>query len=410
MLLSFTVENFRSIRNTLTFSMIPTSYKELDESGNTREVTKGLKATTVAAIYGANSSGKSNFIRAMGSMRRIILTSIKLNASEDLPTDPFVLDENSPSKPTTFEAKFFTHQRIYRYGFTFNAKEIVKEWLYETAKIKEQALFVREKGNISIGKKFEEGEGKIELTAKNRLFLSLVSQLNGSISKLVIEWFQHFNNISGLNNENFRDFSIDLLLRKDNESKAAMMFLKQMDLGFSDLKPIEQNLDESFFPRDMPAKIKESILRQHANEKVLFLESKHKIHQNDGTVIEKFFQFDDMESEGTLKIFDLSGPIINTLLHGYTLVVDELDAKLHPLLTKKIVKIFNSPKGNPHNAQLIFATHDTNLLDKNLLRRDQIWFAEKDKNEETTSLNQLSEILVYDKEKKENKKVRNDRI
>ena len=167
--------------------MIPTSYKELDESGNTREVTKGLKATTVAAIYGANSSGKSNFIRAMGSMRRIILTSIKLNASEDLPTDPFVLDENSPSKPTTFEAKFFTHQRIYRYGFTFNAKEIVKEWLYETAKIKEQALFVREKGNISIGKKFEEGEGKIELTAKNRLFLSLVSQLNGSISKLVIE-------------------------------------------------------------------------------------------------------------------------------------------------------------------------------------------------------------------------------
>lgn len=410
MLLSFTVENFRSIKNSLAFSMIPTSYKELEDSGNIREVTKSVKITTVAAIYGANSSGKSNFIRAMGAMRRIILTSIKLNASEDLPADPFVLDDKSPTRPTTFEAKFFSNQRTYRYGFTFNSKEIIKEWLYETAKVKEHALFLRENGNITIGKKFEEGEGKIELTAKNRLFLSLVAQLNGKTSKQIIEWFQHFNNISGLNNENFRDFSIDLLLKKDLESKAAMNFLKQMDLGFSDLKPIEQNLDESFFPPDMPIKLKESILKQHANEKVLFLESKHKIHRNDGTTTEKFFQFDDMESDGTLKIFDLSGPIINTLLHGYTLVVDELDAKLHPLLTRRIVKIFNSPKGNPNNAQLIFATHDTNLLDINLLRRDQIWLTKKNKDDETTSLKQLSEILVYDKEKGEEKKVRNDRI
>lgn len=170
MLLSFTVENFRSIKNSLVFSMIPTSYKELEDSGNIREVTKSVKITTVAAIYGANSSGKSNFIRAMGAMRRIILTSIKLNASENLPTDPFILDENSPTRPTTFEAKFFSNQRTYRYGFTFNSKEIIKEWLYETAKVKEHILFIRENGNITIGKKFEEGQGKIELTAKNRLF------------------------------------------------------------------------------------------------------------------------------------------------------------------------------------------------------------------------------------------------
>lgn len=296
------------------------------------------------------------------------------------------------------------NKKIYRYGFTYNAKEIKKEWLFETVRIKEQLLFCRSQQELKLGKNFKEGEGKIELTAENRLFLSLVSQLNGEISKQIIDWFQSFNNITGIDNEQFRDFSIKVLLKNDETAIAARKFLNMMDLGFSDLKPSEQNLDESFFPNDMPAKLKENILKQHANEKIFFLESKHKIRNIDGSTREQFFSVDDMESEGTLKMLDLSGPITDTLHKGSTLVIDELDAKLHPLLTQKIILLFNSPTTNPNNAQLIFATHDVNLLRNDILRRDQIWFAEKDSEDESTNIRQLSNIS------EDGKKIRNDRI
>ena len=112
-----------------------------------------------------------------------------------------------------------------------------------------------------------------------------------------------------------------------------------------------------------------------------------------------------MESEGTKKIINMSGPIIDTLERGGLIVVDEFDAKLHPLLTKKIIEIFNSPESNPNNAQLIFATHDTNLLSNKIFRRDQIWFAEKDSNDESTDIYPLSDIREQNGDK-----IRNDRI
>lgn len=149
-------------------------------------------------------------------------------------------------------------------------------------------------------------------------------------------------------------------------------------------------------------------MKEHANEKMHFLESAHTFRRKDGTTSQKLFDTEEMESEGTLKILDLSGPIIDTLANGYTLVIDELDAQLHPLLTQRIIQIFNSQKSNPHNAQLIFATHDTNLLRNKILRRDQIWFVEKDKTDEFSRLKSLSDIEIYDKN--DYRKVRRDRI
>ena len=181
-----------------------------------------------------------------------------------------------------------------------------------------------------------------------------------------------------------------------------------MDLGFSSLKPLEQTVDESIFPANIPEVIKEKFLKEHANEKMYLLKSAHTVHHRDGTTNLQLFDFDEMESEGTSKIFDMSGPIIDTLVNGYTLVIDELDAKLHPLLTKRIVNIFNSEKGNPHKAQLIFATHDTNLLTIDTLRRDQIWFIDKEKDDESSRLSRLSEMTIVTKN--EDRKVRNDRV
>ena len=410
MLIEFSVRNYRSFKEKQTFSMKASPYDKdtIDkENPRPRQIDK-LNLLPVAAVYGANSSGKSNLLNAMGNMREIIMSSVKINATDPLPIDTFALDEAFLEEPTEFEAVFLLSNKTYRYGFIYTRNEIKKEWLFEKSRIKELELFTREGSSFSIQKRFKEGEGKQDLTTANRLFLSLVAQLNGETSKQVINWFQHFNNISGTFNSSFRDYSIKLLLNNDEKTNASKGFLKQMDLGFSELKPEEHPLDDSFFPTGLPQKIKEDFLKRHPNEMMRSLKSAHTFQHKDGNTSLRLFDSEEMESEGTLKILDLSGPIINTLINGYTLVVDELDAKLHPFLTKKLINIFNSRKGNPNNAQLIFATHDTNLLNNEILRRDQIWFAEKDRTHESTILKRLSEIEMTDDG--EFRKVRRDRI
>lgn len=413
MLIEFSVQNYRSIKEKQTFSMKASPYDkdkafQGEDKLRHREIGKyKISLLPVTAIYGANSSGKSNLLSAMWTMRDIILSSSKSNSTDKLRIDTFALDENYLDVPSEFEATFYLNDRIYRYGFAHTQTEIKREWLYERTRIKEQELFIRDNGKITIGKNFKEGVGKESMVSPNRLFLALVDFLNGEISTKILKWFKHFNIISGTFNKNFRDYSIDLLLKKDEKTNASKEFLKQMDLGFSELNPGEQDIDESIFPPNIPQKVKENFLKEHANEKIRFLESIHTFHHKDGTISQKTFDSGEMESEGTIKILDLSGPIINTLVNGYTLAIDELDAKLHPLLTQKIIDIFNSGSGNPYNAQLIFATHDTNLLNNKILRRDQICFVEKDKADESSKLKRLSDI---ESKSGEFRKVRRDRI
>lgn len=411
MFIEFSVTNYRSFKEKQTFSMKASPYDKdkTTDKGNARPRQVGkLSLLPAAAIYGANSSGKSNLLSAMWIMRKIILTSVKMNSADKLPIDQFALDENKLDEPTEFEITFYMNEKIYRYGFAYTRDEIKKEWLYEKSRNKEQSLFTRDGKTLIVSKNFTEGDGKAEMVSPNRLFLSLLDLLNGEISKKIINWFKHFNVISGLSNKKYRDYSIELLLKKDQKTNASKIFLKQMDLGFSDLSPGEQDIDDSIFPPNIPQKVKENFLKEHANEKMRFLESAHTFRRKDGTITQKLFDSEDMESDGTLKILDLSGPIIDTLANGYTLVIDELDAQLHPLLTQKIIHVFNSTKGNPYNAQLLFATHDTNLLRNNILRRDQIWFVEKDSTEEFSKLKSLSDIEINDNN--DFRKVRRDRI
>ena len=265
-------------------------------------------------------------------------------------------------------------------------------------------LFTRNENGIGVDEKFAEGQGKEEMTTDNKLFLSLVANFNGKISYSVMNWFQHFNIISGINDEDFKLFSINYLTKDSPEAAKANNFLGNMDLGFSSLKKIELNFEETL-PPDFPEDLRKDLLKKYPNSKTPFLKSGHIVHLNDGTSIEQFFSVEEMESEGTKKILNMSGPIMDTLTNGYTLVIDELDAKLHPLLTRKIIETFNSPETNPNKAQLIFATHDTNLLSNKILRRDQIWFTEKDRNDESTDIYPLSDIREQNGDK-----IRRDRI
>lgn len=394
MLLSFTVGNFRSFKENKTFSMVaaPAPISEMKEIVR-NECNKDV--LPVVAIYGANSSGKSNLLLAMRTMCKVLRFSIRTNPSEELDTDVFKLDEAFAGKPTHFEVICTIESRIYRYGFEYNAAKVVREWLFDATKDEEKLLFVRNENGIGCDAKFAEGKDKEEMTADNRLFLSLVAQLNGEISRSIMNWFQNFIVVSAVNDDDFKRFSIDYISQNSQEANVAKDFLNELDLGFSDLKKTEISIE------DRHPRLREWLRGMHVenspkipflDSKISFLESGHDVRMSNGSTQVRFFPVDEMESAGTKKMLNISGPIADTLAKGRTLVIDELDAKLHPLLTRKIIAQFNSRKSNSKNAQLIFATHDTNLLGNKMLRRDQIWFAEKDRDDMSTDIYPLSEI------------------
>ena len=341
------------------------------------------------AVYGANSSGKSNLISAMQAMKLCVLSSVRLNPNDMLQYEPFLLLKDN-NKPTMFEVSFLKGKWCYRYGFSYTQTEIVDEWLFRrtTNRSKEQALFIRNKEGIAFeDKKFPEGIGLETKTNGNRLFLSLCAQLGGEISNQVISWFEiDFNVASGLNNQVYREFSKMQFHTRRNASTEAMRFFKTMQLGFNGISTHEE---KTIISNDMSA--------YHIE-----IESVHNLYDKKGNACGQInFPFDEKESSGTRKLFDMSGPIFDTLEKGSTLVIDELDAKMHPLISQQIIRLFNSTRSNPHNAQLIFTTHDTHLLSTKMLRRDQIWFTEKN-DAEQTDLYCLTDIVLPDGTKPRN--------
>lgn len=381
------------------------------KSGSIKEHKKSViqvgkyKVLPLAIFYGANSGGKSNFIKAISLMRRMVLRSVKMNKGDNLPYVPFALDQTSGMSPTLFEMQFISDGAQYRYGFEYDKKEIITEWLYEKCfGEKEYELFLRSQDYIEVSeKRFREGVGKEDLTNPNRLFLSLVAQLKGEKSNKVIEWFGKCNVLSGIDSEGYEGFTLNMFLEHLDGADEAQDFFQKLQLGFTRF-----SVKESDIPNDvlgnLPESIKSQLEKDIESGKVVESITTHNIYDENGSVIGKRdFRKDAMESEGTKKVIELSGPIFDTLHNGKILVVDELDAKLHPLLTRNIVLLFMDPQQNKHGAQLIFATHDTNLLDLRIVRRDQIWFAEKD-NIEQTDIYSLAEF-----KDEEGNKVRNDR-
>jgi len=185
-------------------------------------------------------------------------------------------------------------------------------------------------------------------------------------------------------------------LKKSNNGGSILNFLKKLGLGFDELKLEDHDIDVEALPREIPDEVKKFILKNSDGGKATSVQTIHKKFNEEGIFISnELFDIND-ESEGTQKIFSLAGPIIDTLKNGKMLIIDEFDARLHPKLSLAIVEMFNSKEGNPNNAQLIFMTHDTNLLSNKLFRRDQVWFTEKNRYGATA----LYSLVEY--------KVRND--
>ncbi len=378
MLINFTCRNFLSFKNEKTFSLLAaTPVKEFQEE-NVFKADR-YKLLKGAVIYGANAGGKSNLLKAMNKMRNLVINSSKnIQKGETLGISPFFLCASTVKSPSKFEITFLIDNIKYRYGFEADDLEIKSEWLYFTSKIKEIPLFLRKGEGIEVFNKFKGGKGLEERTRNNALFLSVCAQFNVEAATKIMSWFYNFNIISGLEDKRYQHISEDMLINDADSERMIIDFVKKADLGIQKIDIIRTKITDDILPEDTPNDIKNVLI----NNKMSDISTIHNFYDDEGSPIGiTKFNFYTQESEGSKKFFRLSGPIINTLIEGKILVIDELDARLHPILSAEIVRMFNSKDTNPNNAQLIIATHDTNLLSAKIFRRDQIWFTEKDNNE-----------------------------
>lgn len=382
MLKTFTVENFKSIRELQTLSMEAGKGDHLEWSNVI--ATGRHRLLKSAAIYGPNASGKSNVIQAMTWFSLFVLNSSREGQRGDsIDIDPFLLHTEWADRPTHFEVEFLVGDWEYRYGFTVSNEEVVSEWLFrrELNGGREVRLFTREGQEISASPKyFKEGRGLEERTRSEALFVSVCAQLNGEISGEILEWVAQFRFASGLSESAFFSFTARRLQSKESRSEIEE-FSRNADLGIRGIESSFQEVDEESLPPGLTKETRAKLLKN--KPLIADITTIHAVINGKGKIVEEIeFDLKDDESQGTQKFIALTGPILFTLEQGSILIVDELEARLHPRLTQAIVDLFHSP-ANRKNAQLIFATHDVTLMEPDRFRREQILFCEKNEEEAT---------------------------
>ena len=382
MLIEFSVGNYRSFKEKVTFSMVAANLvakdKKLDEN-NVFAVNEDLTLLKSAAIYGANASGKSNLAKAFVFMKKFMIDSSRETQSVDkIKVEPFRLSTKTEKEPSFFELVFRVDNVQYRYGFEANQERVISEWLFYVPKLRETKLFERKLNTISISKQYK-AEGLQDKTRDNSLFLSVSAQFNVGIAEKILEWASDkLNVIFGVKDEGYIGHTLNCLLESINKNEI-LKLVKNLDLSISDINVESTDVTMNSLPNTMPEELKKIII-QNSSSKVASVTTLHQKFDSDGNYQSmEEFDLNRHESEGTQKLFALTGPIITTLKEAEIIMIDELDARLHPLISQAIVKLFNSNETNPNNAQLIFMTHDTNLLSNKLFRRDQIWFTEKNR-------------------------------
>ena len=385
MLIRFSFKNFKSFKNENCLDMEATSLKEHEY--NVAKIDNG-EYLKVSAIYGANASGKTNVLQAFDYMKKRILVSD--DSKKNSPIDEenvytFMINNDPIALEVEILAK---NNKIYKYGFEVLNDKIISEWLFEKRVNKFYSIFERNNNNVQIMK------------VKNKLFdltnvddttlflksFRLIDKSNEDFSN-VYDWFVNSTYLD-LGNPNFERFinnRVSLkILSDENYKKELLKFIKTFDSGIEGIKTTP-----------------DSIEAVKSNNGIIDIEVIHKGENGELKALPFY-----LESNGTRKMFHLFDFFMDALKNGMVLFVDELDAKLHPLLTRYIINLFHNSDTNKGNGQLIYSTHDTVNLNKETFRRDEIWFAEKDKDG-ISEIYALSDYILED-DKNAGKKVRND--
>ena len=387
MLIEFSVANFMSLKERQTFSMVAAKSKELDDTHTfTAPMSSGkeIKLLRSAAIYGANAAGKTSLLDAIYIMSEIVTKSaFEKNRGDPLPVKPFKLDSKTRNAPCEFEIHLIIKGVRYQYGFSATPERITAEWLTAYPHNRAQHWFSREW--LPTKKIYEwefgaslSGEKEVwkNATRDNALFLSTSVQLNSEKLQPLYDWFKE-QMIPPERLRAGKHFSVALC----NEGKMdkVLDFLKAADLGIDDMRVNETTLTVDSFADDVPEQARHAFLKDIGDTQVYEVTIVHSDRQGQAVA----FEFNE-ESDGTQQIFAFAGCWIDALENGRLIVIDELHNHLHPELVKFLIQLLHNDKANPHNAQLVFTTHETGLLNQKLMRRDQIWFCEKNKNNETT--------------------------
>ena len=379
MLIRFSFKNFKSFKNENCLDMEATSLKEHEYNIAKTDAGDFLK---VSAIYGANASGKTNVLLAFNYMKRRILVS------DDLRKESPLLEKNIFSfmindEPIGLEVEILArNKKIYKYGFEVLKDKIVSEWLYEKRINKFYPIFERDNNNINMKSNSKiSGFANVDETT---LFLNIYSKIDKDNEDInnVYNWFltSIYLDLGNPNFEKTISNRVSLKILSDKNYKNELLkFIRTFEAGVEDIK-ITPNSIEAI---------------KNNNETVDI----EVIHKNKNGELKSLPFY--LESNGTRKMFYLFDFFMDALKYGNVLFIDELDAKLHPLLTRYIINLFHNKKTNIGNGQLIYSTHDTVNLNKDTFRRDEIWFAEKDEDG-------ISEIYSLSDYKINDTKVRND--
>lgn len=370
MIVDFTIKNFRSIKTEQTFSMYARN-KPKHLSGNISYIEDDLGVLKTSAIYGANASGKTNILKAFECLQEIIVESGDWKQGDSIEQyQPYLLSEDTKSEPTEFEIEFYAKKIRYRYEIHFNESSILFEKLEAFYSARASYLFERlypdDWENVRFGESYKGGRKKTPFFPNNS-YLSKVGNSADS-PQVVRDIYNYFRK-----NINIQHKEQVLRLAywddKPHLKRITNSFLKEADLGIDSFDYETTELPEHIkITEEMPSRLKRILMNEFSRREVFY-------HTDEKNNLVKFSK--DMESSGTQRLFELIPAILEILINGEVLLIDEIENSFHPHIAKMLVKIFNDPTLNINNAQLIYTTHDLSLMTSDLLRKDQIYLTEK---------------------------------
>ena len=390
MLIDFSFNNYLSFADEANFSMVASNtVKECENdvaSGNNvwKNPSSSLRLLKSAAIYGANGSGKSTIVSAMADFRSLVLYSF---INEGLVTNIckkfFRFSIDGRDNPVSMQMIFMANNTRYRLGFQLKNGEVMTEWLFalQEGSVKESYCYKREQSEIKVNTRIFKGSNGVgPKTRRDSLFISTCAQFNVDISMEIKNWFaKRFNILSG--QDDTMAYTADIFMHDNEIRENIIKMVNLVDTNIKGISVKESLVDEKEIQAEENKRLAEALMRirnigqtpQSIKKVEIF--TNHNVYSGNETVDKITMPF-EAESLGTIRMFSFLGPWFDTLRNGGVLIIDEFGMSLHTKLSIELLKLF-SAVANPHCAQLIITTHDTNILRKDLLRRDQIWFTEK---------------------------------
>lgn len=362
MLIELSCSNFKSIRDKIIFSMVASNDKSHEDELYTY---KDYRVLRVASIYGANGAGKTTLIDAVAYMCFMVRKCTKFQEGDKIPRMPHKLAKN---QPTSFDVQFIVSGLLYAYGFSVTDDVVVEEYLYHFPAGRQAKIFERSNDEITFGAKYKKELSEINTKSKsNKLFLSTAESWSNLAEILnPFKFFKEDLVVHSNGPDNWFEYSAEKIKSNEKMKNILINFLHRINLPVVDIKVKSEN--RALTPQDMSTEVLNRIQALAGSLQTNVIEIKF---------VYKDYELDlQEESQGTQKLFRLICPLLDVLVNGKVLFYDELESSLHPAIVDNLIKTFKKWNGE-NEAQLVFSTHDTSLLDLDTFRRDQIWFAER---------------------------------